>query len=277
MKTLVFTPAGRCGGIDVVYNSLIRQKDYEGEIHWLVADELYAKRRDIYKRLDMADGIKVDAFDSSLFRADRRTPLYRTLSHSYDAALRHARKLDYDLFITWQDYILAPEDGIARFQHMASKYPNTLLTGLTSISLEPGIDAVANPEGTWTVFDDFENIYEWYPPTEENMYWYDVRHRGEGYNVRSPIEWETNYGAIPWQVLNDTQVNYDPEYDYGCAYENQGYSFDAEFHGYGTVLDQGNHAISFNHKAYYREAEAEDIKHSNMQFHTDKYAKDTLE
>jgi hypothetical protein len=264
-RTAIFTPTFRNGGLDVTYKSLMDLTGHESEVVWIVGDELERSRREVYKDL----AIPTITFDTSEVRQEK--DVYRTLAHSYEKAMELARRMDADLFVSLQDYIVCPPRGIAMFEEQARQFPDCLLSGLCSFSRTPGPDAVVNPNGSWSVFyRPWEG--EWFEPDPAKMSWYDVRdHDDERWQIRPPVEWESNWAAVPKEILYDPGVRYDVAYDRGVAYENQGFSFAAHQAGYRTCVDIENHAISLPHKDYFPEQEEADLPHLNQEFHNERW------
>lgn len=256
----VFTPACRPGGLDVNYASLKKQQHVDlDDVIWIIADELYEQRREVV--MEEAQDLQVIHFDSSTLRVPGNR---RTLAAAYVWAIEKARDLDADLFVSMQDYMWVPDEGLAMFEEVAGRAERpTLPTGLTSISADPPPSAVIDPEGLWTVFAE---AYDGHQPQE--THWADVRDQGQG--IVAYVEatwWEANWSAVSKGALFDSRCYYDVAYDRGVAYENQDYAFRAEKLGYKTVLDCDNHAISLPHKQYFPTEELEDFKHMNTDFH----------
>jgi len=251
MKTAVFTPTRHYGGLDVVYHSLKRQtrKPYV----WIIGDEMFSERKDIVSSLSLR---------THHFRAPWTEGHYRNLCASYNCALRYARSIGCDMFVSLQDYFWIPEDGLERFEFMAGVLDGHLLSGLASLTADPPPSAVSNPKGLFTIFE------KPYADKPQIIDWADVRNHGdeEGYSIRTWVEWEANYAAIT-PALMATGIEWDEEYDRGVAYENQDLALRARAtYGAETWIDLDNHALGLPHKKYF-DWEEKDSPHSNREWH----------
>lgn len=242
----IFTPTRLWGGLDVTYSGLLRQN--REDLLWLIADEYFWERRDTVERLNLEAPFNIFHFSVHKFEG-----AVRNLAAAYNAGLELSRSTGCDLFISLQDYIWIPDDGVERFERMADALPDQLLTGLTSIAADPPKEKVVDREGHYTIFA------EPYTDKPQEIDWVDVRqyHQPDGYMRRNPIEWETNWAAVPKVVLENREILFDEELDRGggIAYENQAYAYKAEDFGCGVWIDMDNHAISLPHKKYYKEIE----------------------
>jgi len=256
---VVFTPTCRPGGIDVTSSGLLRQtyRDFT----WIVGDTLYEQRRQIYEAMP---GLDVIGFDPKR-EPDKR----RDLAKAYNMALDMARNMDAEMFISLQDYIWIPDDGIERFVKMHERLPQAMMSGLTSFSTNPGLDEVYDIEGLYTIFAE--------PFTEEpnREGWQDVRGSEmwvgqDGYVRANFVAWEQNWAAVPRMVL-ESGLEYDEDFDYGVAYENQDFALRAEIELDAEVwVDLDNHAISLPHKDYWKAEELDDTNYLNIDRMTEK-------
>jgi hypothetical protein len=242
---LVFTPTIQWGGLDVAFASVARQTCAK-EILWLVADEHLYYRKHIYAELH--ERSKVLAVIP--FKIPVRKGYARNLTSSYNEALIYARTMGVDLFVTMQDYIWIPPDGVEKFSKMAENYGRDLLTGLCSISDNPGVEDVVEPQGLFTIFKE---PYEDKP--RETWWWSDAAVRGAGrypgIHEADPIQWEINWAAIPKEVLG-AGIDFDPEYDKGIAYDHQDFAKTCQRElGSRVILDTTNHAIGLPHKLFF--------------------------
>lgn len=259
---VVFTATKRPGGLDVVHDSLVRQNM---SVLWVVGDDLFYVRHDEFKENCVLPYVYFDAYAWRLADKD----LYRTLAHAFNFGLFFARKVRAELFVTLQDFISIPDDGLRRFVDMGVEFPDSLLTGLCSHSVDPTADYVNEfqTDGDWTIFPE-----PWHGRPRE-IAWHDVRDTGTGGYVEiDQVRWEANWGAVPSTVLHDTDVECDEAYDRGVAYENQDFAMRAKERGYGEVwLDEGNHALALPHRAYFPWEEQRDMEHNNKDFHEGKW------
>lgn len=268
MIVAVFLPTRLPGGLDVSLASLQAQS-HPPDL-WLIADELLSERADAHIRLSDEAPCKVQSF-----KVPKRPGNWRNLAASYNRAIERCVEADVDLLISMQDYFWLPPDGIHRFVAMSLRLEGHLLTGLASLSAEPGPDEVVDPEGGFTVFAE---PYDGHKPTE--IAWADVRDHdpwgpGESddgsYAQRNPVEFESNWAAIPRAVFET--VRFSPEYDIGVAYENQDFAIKAGAEvGAEVWLDRANHAIGLPHKKYFPEVERTDWEHNNQALHESRWS-----
>lgn len=245
---VVATPTMQFGGLDVAFASVSRQTVAK-DIIWLIADEKLKLRKHIYSELHDLGRIRAVV----PFRVPTREGYPRNLTSSYNEALTIARDLDADFFVSMQDYIWIPPDGVERFASLGNSEPNALLTGLCSIADNPTPEAVVDPEGLLTIFSE--------PYTAEpnhSWWWSDFEVRGAGREIPSlveidPQQWELNWAAIGSKILA-TDAFFDPEYDLGIGYDHQDFAATCRRdHGSKIILDTGNQAIGLPHKAFFPE------------------------
>ena len=253
-KIYVFTPTCRYGGVDVNFNSLLRQT--EQDFCWIVLDDLFNERTtmwlDLFEEIDLIPGMP----------PARKKGDYRNLAAAYNAAVEIAvEDEDAELFVTMQDYMWLPEDGLEKFLDLHRSNPDRLLTGLCSISLDPTPDKVVDLEGHYTIFGAP------YFDKPKVIDWADVREHSEGIRGGNHQEWEANWGAVPMDLLR-SGLRWDIEYDRGVAYENQDFAIRAllDFEVEVTI-DQSNHAITLPHKKYFPEEEKRDGPQNNKDWH----------
>lgn len=260
MTIAVFTPTCR-PGYDVSLNSLQRQN--RDDLIWLVGDDLYPQRV-----IPDIPELRVLHFDTGENKRAGNDP--SSLAGAYHKAVELARRYDADLLISMQDYLWIPDDGITRFVDMADEFPTSLLTGLCSLSSDPGPETVADPEGMASIF---AQPFDGTKPTE--IAWEDCRLEKWAPDTIAKADalwWETNWAAIPRKILHDPRLNFDLAYNRGYAYENQDYAIRAQQLGYDVWIDTGNHAIGLPHTAYFP-AETERLrKINNRMWHEERYA-----
>jgi hypothetical protein len=239
---VVFTPTNNFGGIDVNYASLARQT-VRDRIIWIVADEL------LERRAPMWDVMKVRSELMAIEAFKVHGQGGRSLASSYRAAMRMARGMGAEMFVSLQDYFWIAEDGVEKFLEGMELHPGCLLTGHASIADNPGPEKVTEPEGLYTVF---ERPFTDKP--EESWSWEEIRGWDqESWYPSNPIEWEINWAAIPGDVLK-LDVDFDVRFDPGIACENQDYAFQLqEQHGTQIWADASNCAIGIPHKMYFPE------------------------
>jgi len=240
--------------------SLARQNfDY---FSWLVCDELYDIRKDMWSGLIAQGKIPPTLF---LF-AEKEENKKRNLAKAYNKAAIHAIINNYDLLVSLQDYIYLPEGVLERFAFVHEKTPNALLTGVTHISRDPFPINIVDKEGLYTIFS------EPYYDKPKRIGWHDVR-LTELYSAapeNSVINihedhWEANWAAIPVSLLKNG-LRWNEEYDKGVAYENMDFARRAK-NKFGAEIkfDNGNIAISLPHKDYFEGEREEIIKFSNKE------------
>jgi hypothetical protein len=186
---------------------------------------------------------------------------YRNLAAAYNLAISIARdRFNADLFVSLQDYVWIPKNGLRKFKIAAALYPQSLHTGIMSIYQEPSKTEIVNPSDPWTIFGD-----PWYDKPSGDYYWEDVRKHpwgAERYIKIQPLSWEQNWAAIPKAIINDKEIQYDESFDEGVAYENCDYAIQADQRGYSTILDTKNEAYGYPHKLYF--ADKWEIDQSKM-------------
>lgn len=273
MKVLVHTPTRLLGGLDCNHLSLTRQVlPPDTELIWSVADEYYALRE---WELDMAVGLRPD-IRLYHYKLPIKRGMLRNLAHSYSYALDLAKYEQADLFISLQDYFWLPEDAIAKFIALNQQYPNDLLTGTAHLmsypdkSCVPGIykdDDGVITGGGYTVFGT-----PWYEQPSGDYFFRDPRPQNtEEAEYRNPIEWETNWAAVP-KIAIDSPIRFTEAYDVGAAYENQDFALQCEQNlGCGMVFDPNNIAWGINHKRLWPEIEAADMPHLNHKMHNERW------
>lgn len=259
MNVAVFTPTCRFGGLDVNYSGLCRQSG-DHKITWLVADELLEKRAHLYEEVN---GFSFTEVEIIAFREPKTG--YRNLAASYNAAVRRARELGVDLFVSMQDYLWIPDDGVDRFAKLGEKYPNDIYTGLCSHSADPTAAEIDEQEGLWSIFR--------YPYMNRPMTigWEDCRNIGTGVAPLYPVAWEANWAAIGKDCLYDEECYWDEAYDVGVAYENQDFAERATGCGHNIWIDFDNHSLALPHRAYFPWQEQQDVPHINQELHERKW------
>lgn len=250
---MVFCPT-RYPGFDVTYHSLKRQVVNDDiKLVLCVADEFAPLRGN-----DLAEKFEDIGIDYVSFKMSKQKGYKRNLAASYKQAMEFARTIDADGFVTLQDYIWIPEDGIQRFIDVSDSLENPyhLLTGICHISSDPEPDLVVNPDDYFSIFE------EPYDGKPEAFWWTDVRLANNGgpgqIKQTFPVEWEANWGYIPRKALYDKRLVYDEDFDKYVAYENQDYAMQATERGYEVIIDTDNVSISLPHKQYWPSDEEEE-------------------
>src|SRR3972149_1605869 len=104
-QVAVFCPTNRFGGLDLLFSSLKRQS-YPYML--IMADELMQKRINVYEEHEMTD--------NTIFVECNVLPgNKRALAQAYNNAADLAVDMDFDLFISMQDYLWIKDDGIEMF------------------------------------------------------------------------------------------------------------------------------------------------------------------
>lgn len=249
MKVSVFTPTQR-PGIDVTHFSLMRQIT-EAKIQWIVSDELMDERLE-----DETCRLASTHLDVNYkwFNIKKREGFVRNLAASYNQAMEIARRWDADLFVSLQDYIWVPEDGIQKWVDMYRAVDNGdgyngIYTGLCSITSDPAPDKVKNPNGMFSIFEKH------YSEQPQNIEWMDIRYKKDFHYASVPqIEFETNWACIPRSSLYNDDLYFDEEFDKAVAYENQDYAYRARSLQIDTLIDMKNRVLSLPHKKYFAES-----------------------
>lgn len=263
---LIFTPT-RLPGIDVTVQSILRQKMSKhklSDIVWLVADELYSSREKYMEYLK----------DSAEFHVMhcKLPKIYMTnLAHCYNYALQWAQNIDAELFISLQDYVYIPSDGVQKFLDAMDEFPDCLYTGPTHLMTEPTPDAVANKDNPLSVWKD--GLTARTQPS--GAYFYKDARLANGNPDRHKVHprgWETNWSAASRAAIR-AGIRMDETYDAGRAFENQDYAYQAHKAGMPTVFDPDNVAWGVHHKAIWPEIEAReiDLSRKNMEMHLRKW------
>lgn len=252
-KVAVFLPTMRYGGLDVFEASIKRQTIKPDLIY--VADEL--ERVKVWQDIAEELQIKIKMLYPQANLGD-----YRHLAAAYNEAAFNSQRDNVDLFISLQDYIYAPPNGIERFLHVFEKDPNALVTGLTHISKDPYPSSIVDKYGDYTIFD--EPFYgkplkiDWVDVRSTDIYKFED---GDIFTVY-PEHWEANWSAVPVSMFEHAKWN--TAYDKGIAYENQDFAKKCNLEtGCITLLDLKNVAISLPHKKYWPQEEAEIVKFNN--------------
>lgn len=263
-KVAIFTPTQR-PGFDVTWHS-IRRQDCDADILWIVCDELLGKRRQVFESMTAPDREK---YKTNVFWLPKKPGYKRNLARAYNTAMDIARDWEAHMFISLQDYIYVPEDGVSKFMQMYQDIQLNLdapaiYTGITSISADPGVETVHDREAMFSIFK------ESYDKRPEMIEWMDCRFKADHpaqYQVVPAVEFETNWACIPHEALYDEKLYFDEEYDKAVAYENQDYAFKAKSLNYEVLIDYDNQVISLPHKKYFAEewAEEEPLTQTNRE------------
>lgn len=260
-RVLLFTPTYRPGGVDVASASVERQTLQPDA--WLIADDLFEQRSSTWEIVADALDLTVYVFGPTDFHYYE--PRHRNLCSAYNAAAQYATDWNYDLFISMQDYIYVPEDGIERFVKLHENNPDKLLTGLTDISSDPFPVRMKNPKenAAYSIFQqpyiEKPKIISWEDSRDHEVYAWPEETVVAGI---MPQHWEANWAAVPVDVFR-AGVFWDEDYDYGVAYENMDFAHRAQEAGFETILDRGNRTISLPHKKYWPSEEKEIEDFSN--------------
>lgn len=269
MKTLIFVPTYRPGGIDVTLASLERQTYQDFDV--FVSDSFHINRSSLWTGLKKIKG--------SMYVTNgpaKKDGCVRNLAASYNDAARYAVKHGYELFISLQDYIWAPEDGVERFVEISKKCPDDLITGLTSISADPGVGYVKDCLSCSHLYSIFKKPYSDKP---QKIDWLDCRidgvykyHQDDICLQILPEHWEANWAAVPVNYFK-IGVFWDEEFDKGIAYENIDFAKSAiAVSGRRVIMDTRNHAISLPHKDYFQGEREEITLYSNKNRYEEKWS-----
>lgn len=259
----VCVPTNRPGGLDILEASIARQT--VKPTHILFADELYDTRQDVVS--DMFSRLEIEGAHFKPKQTIRNAA--RNLVAAYNQSIDIARDFGYgdeDLFVSLQDYIYLPEKAFERFMMLNIIAPDSLLTGVTNISIDPFPTKIMDINGSYTIFD------EAYTEEPRRILWYDPRPKelyGSGPTITEidPQHWEANWAAIPFKLFN-LGARWSEIYDTGYAYENIDFALKCgQDLGAQVLMDKENVVISLPHREYFS-GEAEDlIKHNNRELH----------
>lgn len=264
----VFVPTNRAGGLDVLEASIMRQT--LTPTHLIVADDWPGERTDYWNSL--AQTLEEETNTTLIvFKAEQTVRnAARNLVAAYNQGVNLAQDIGYDdgdLFISLQDYIYVPEEGIERLFWLNMVAPDSLLTGVTNISIDPFPNKIGDINGPYTIFK--EPYYD--QPTR--LLWKDPRPT-ELYNTKkdkivdiAPEHWEANWAAIPFKLFN-MGARWSEIYDTGYAYENIDFALSVSKELDAQILmDSANEVISLPHREYWPQ-EAEDLKkYNNRELH----------
>lgn len=263
----VFVPTNRYGSIDILEADIFRQT--LKPTHLVIADELYHERLSEWIKLSE----KLDEINVSLicFKPNQTIRnAARNLVAAYNEGVEICKNLGYeddDLFISLQDYIWIPEDAIERFFWVHSLAPDSLLTGVTDISIDPFPTEIEDIKGLYTIFK------EPYTSKPKRILWEDPRPRLI-YNTKEnkiinidPEHWEANWAAIPFKIFN-LGARWSEIYDTGYAYENMDFALKCrQEYGAQVLMDAANCVISLPHKEYWPEEVKDLLKYNNREMH----------
>jgi hypothetical protein len=228
-----------------------------------MADELLNERIDVYEEHEMVDNtVFVDCI--------KQPGNVRALAQAYNNAADYAVDAGFDLFVSLQDYIWIPDNGIEMFVEDHATYPKCLLTGLVSLSDAPSDQAIANPCGMYSIFIE--------PLTDKpkGISWHDVRGTDlypDGGEVVAcdPRHWEANWAAIPVELFKQG-MRWDLNYDEGIAYENVDFAKRCELE-FKTpcILDKRNLAIGIPHREIWPKEKEELDRYNNRWVYEEKW------
>lgn len=247
MPIAVFTPTNAFGGLDVNWASICRQT-LAKDIVWFVADELLDRRKHIYSQFHES-GRCAGVIS---FRVPRREGSKLNLASSYAKGMELARGFGCEIFISLQDYIWLPPDSAEKMLSICRQADPCIPSALCSITDNPTVDKVVDPEGLLTIFA------EPYTSKPEDTYWWsDLEVRGKGlepslYDVPSCHYWELNWAAVSNSVLY-SDIAFDDEFDMrGISCENHDYAQQAITKcGAKVILDTTQHTLGLPHKLYF--------------------------
>lgn len=252
MKIAVFLPTKRKGGIDVIEASLLRQT-YRNFI-FLVCDE---HERDFYwRQAGKANDVETVVIQPPYKPSNQP----RNLAKTYNLGIEYALDYDCDLFVSLQDYIWVPEDGLERFvKNFDNNGPKNLYTGLTSISADPEVDQIYDLEAAYTIFEEpyrvKPQVIDWVDARATSFYQSYFDQEKYILEIDDPNHFEANWAAIPVELLKQG-LKWDEDYDKGIAFENNQLALDAIVrYDCRIILDGKNHAISLPHRKYFEEGE----------------------
>ena len=235
----------------MLFSSLKRQThDYT----LCMADHLADRRVNVYDEEGMADNT---IFVDCVIQGSNQ----RALAQAYNNAADLAVDLEFDLFVSLQDYIWIPDNGIEMFVEDHANYPDCLITGLVSLSDAPSDQDIADPYGLFSIFKE--------PLTgrPEGISWQDARlalyPTDDKIVACDPRHWEANWAAIPVSILKHP-VRWDLRYDEGVAYENMDFAKRCELVlGTACVLDKRNHAVGIPHREIWPEEKKQLERYTN--------------
>jgi hypothetical protein len=261
-KVLVFVPTIHYGGLDMLFSSLERQT-YPYTL--CMADELANQRIDVYAEHGFDDNtIFVDCF--------KQEGNVRALAQAYNNAAEVAVDFNFDLMVSLQDYIWIPDNGIEMFVEDHRNFENCLITGLVSLSDAPSDQAIGNPYGMYSIFNEplvsKPSGISWEDPRGSTLY-----KDAPDISACTAEHWEANWAAIPVNILKEG-MRWDLSYDHGVAYENMDFAKRCELElGTAVILDKRNHAVGIPHREIWPEEEELLERYTNRWSYEGKWGK----
>lgn len=261
--------------MDVTSACLASQRGIDAhELLWIVGDELHDRRYHVYSTIERDRGLNVMPFKP------KREGRHRNLCAAYNEALDRASSWRATHFVSLQDYIVIPHDGLSRFVQA--------IDGAIEMDELPIVSGVTHITGTmlWHVVDLDDDYSIFHRPVravdpfdregahEDPKFWTDVRitdlyadSPDDAIVQIAPVHWETNWAALPMS-LYDAGLRWDVEYDQGAAYENQDVAIRAvKQFGATAWMDKGNVAYSLPHRDAFPGYHEELRAHGNREFH----------
>lgn len=261
MKIKFFTPTKRFGGIDVNYDSILRQEGLsDHEVSWLIVDDLYSARCREVANLP-SSSVRID--HRGLGKKDGD---HNNLATAYNYALDLCKDEGVDLLISLQDYIYLPDDALLAGINFVRNFDGSIATCLCSHYDEPDAFNVVDLEGKISIFDRlyFESSLEPF-----RKVWNDIRgdHIVESISVTDPVRFETNLAFITDIVIN-SDVRFNEFYNAALAHENQDFamSVEAELSGKTFLINTVN-AKALPHYKYFDESVDGKIREFGMLMH----------
>lgn len=253
-KVALFLPTYRPGGLDVFEASVERQTIKPDVI--IVSDD----RKRIDEWAHVAEYLEQQIH---LVYPQKNLGDLRNLAAGYNEAAYFALTQGCNLFISLQDYIWIPENGIERFIYCHHKWPDALLTGLTHISKDPYPSEIRDIDNPYSIFNspftDKPGEIDWIDVRKHGIYDFS---NGEIFEVQ-PEHWEANWAAVPTSMF-ERGIKWNREYDKGIAYENMDFAKQCKKEtNCDILLDLKNEAISLPHKKYWPDEEKDIKKYSN--------------
>ncbi len=228
-----------------------------------MADELMNDRIHVYEEHEMLD-------NTVFVECIKQPGNVRALAQAYNNAADYAEDAGFDLLVSLQDYIWIPDNGIEMFVEDHVTYPNSLITGLVSLSDAPSDQAIMNPYGLFSIFSE---------PLEdrpEGISWDDVR----GTDLYPDDEqivacvsghWEANWAAVPVELFKQG-MRWDLSYDEGIAYENADFAKRCELElETSCILDKRNLAVGIPHREIWPKEKEELERYNNRWIYEEKW------
>lgn len=251
MKLSILYNTIRPGGVDILYNDLIKQTFKNFEVVFVDgwAGEREAEVREYLKDFPL----------TYLKGLPKRENDVWTLNKDYNLGLSYCAG---ELVIFLQDYLWIPGDSLERFyQHYLSD-KNAIVTGVGHKAMYP--NSAHDLNGKLTIFK--EECFE--KPTGVSEIDFRVND-GDGVDEVEYSRWEMNLASAPKKVL-DKIGGFEEDMDEHYGGDNVVLGAKAYKAGSRILCDKGIVSVGFNQSAFFPRPEKWEEKHVNKGFLSEK-------